>query len=98
LSHSGFIFQHRDAFAGDQPGILFAQLFICLQITDLDKILSICEQNVEENPAINWSNKTMQKEWSEVIAIEDLSQIGPPLIATADARYSIFIVTNLLTS
>jgi hypothetical protein len=40
----------------------------------------------------------MQKEWSEVIAIEDLSEIGPPLIATADARYSIFIVSNLLTS
>ncbi len=50
----GFLYQHRDNYAGDHP--------------DLDKILEICEKFLTENPSLNWSNKTpLQKEWEEVV-------------------------------
>lgn len=54
---NGFIYQHRDSYAGDRP--------------DLDRVFEFCEKYLLENPAENWTNKPlMVKEWAEVVRTE----------------------------
>mmetsp|Transcript_26777 Transcript_26777/g.37695 ORF Transcript_26777/g.37695 Transcript_26777/m.37695 type:complete len:675 (+) Transcript_26777:3-2027(+) len=70
---SGFIFEHKERFAGDHA--------------NLDEVLAICEQYTKEHPYEQWSNAPkIPKDWSEVINPESLPV---SLTSPSDSSYTV---------